>query len=305
MKKVILITSSLSVFVICVLLLPFIVIVGVVFGSNMSSDEITTNYKLDGVVSNNQMYASKYKFVLNKYLADKGYVSLERLVFYLQHTQKIANVAGLSNKIWSQAYLANINEQEKQMIPIAEICSTIDTSSISSNGNIEIINLCAGSNNLENKYKSLPFSFPLKSKFTVTSFTYEQRNVYGKSDIHNGWDFAVPINTSFYSICDGTVTSVVNTQPNDLPYNKSKNNIGNYIKVKCYNGLTAIYYHIKYKSSSFAKNDEVSSGDLLGKTSTTGYSTGPHLHLGLEDVNGNIIDPMNFINMKTFEIRKK
>lgn len=301
MIKKVVIGSTITTIVFCLLLFfPIIAVVGVVVGNSDSSPTIVYSDDLSnsGNVRNNLVYSKQYRKVMNKYLKDKGYVSLERLVFYLQHTNNIIDVSVLSMDKWYDAYLKNIDSEQKQMIPIAEICKQVPNRlSNLHDTKLDAIELC-NKTILESTYKQLPYSFPLKANFTVTSFTYEQRKLYGSIDIHNGWDFAVPIGTKFYSICDGKVSSVVNTQPNDLKYSLSGNDIGNYVIVTCENNYKAIYYHIKYKSSPFHKNDSVSRGDFLGLTSTTGNSTGPHLHLGLKDSKGNIVDPMDYIDMK-------
>ena len=41
----------------------------------------------------------------------------------------------------------------------------------------------------------------------VTSYFKHQRIVYGKSSIHQAWDFSSPANTPIYSSCNGKVIS--------------------------------------------------------------------------------------------------
>lgn len=302
--KRIALSSLVSIIIVCILIfLPIIAVVGVVVGSsNNDTVNYTENLSNSGQVRNNFAYAKKYKNSINKYLKNKGYVSLERVVFYLQHTNNMVDVSSLEQSKWDDAYLKNINEEQKQMIPIAEICKNINTNlGVTHNGKYDVINLCV-KEPLTTDYQQFPFSFPLKTDFVVTSFTNEQRVVYGKSNTHNGWDLAVPIGTKFYSICDGTISNVVNTQKNDKPYDESHNEIGNYVTVKCNNNTSAIYYHIKYKSTPFKKGDTVSKGEFLGLTSTTGYSTGPHLHLGLKNSKGDLLDPMDYIDMKNWNV---
>ena len=161
-------------------------------------------------------------------------------------------------------------------------------------------------------YYPLPFSFPLRTNFTVTSIVFEHRDVdlgnisveqQASTNFHSGWDLAIPIGTNFYSICDGTVSNITNTQPNDLPYKESGNSTGNYMTVTCNNGFTAMYWHIQYKSQPYGirKGTIVKKGELLGRTSTTGISTGPHLHLGLKDKEGNLLDAMSYIDFTEYE----
>lgn len=287
-----------SIIIVCILIfLPIIAVVGVVVGNSSDNTvNYTENISNTGEVKNNFAYAKKYKNSINKYLKNKGYVSLERIVFYLQHTNNMVDVSMLEQSKWDDAYLKNINEKQKQMIPIAEICKKINTTlTVAHNGKYDVINLCI-KEPLTTDYQQLPFSSPLKKDFKVTSFAYEQRQVYGKINTHNGWDLAVPIGTEFYSICDGAISNIVNTQKNDKPYDESHNETGNYVIVKCNNNTSAIYYHIKYKSTPFKKGDIISKGEFLGLTSTTGYSTGPHLHIGLKDSHGKTLDVMQYID---------
>ena len=69
------------------------------------------------------------------------------------------------------------------------------------------------------------------------------------------------------------------------------------------NGFTAMYWHLQFKSQPFSlrKGSLVRKGDLLGRTSTTGQSTGPHLHLGLKDKDGNLLDAIAYIDFTGYE----
>lgn len=275
-------------------------------------------------IINNQIYADRYKSILNKYMIDKGYVSLERIIFYLQRKNNILDITTLSYSDWETAYLENLNTERKQMIPIKTVCKNInkDTtlpkftveSGLNDNGlYIDVINLCnvdgvdvASSNDYSENYSYLPFVFPLQNDFTVTSMVFESRDVNlgltgeDKEDVnfHEGWDFAVPIGTNFYSMCDGVISNIVNTQFNDLSYKESGNSVGNYISVDCNNGMKISYLHIQANSSPFGMRvgSLVREGDLLGRTSTTGLSTGGHLHLGMRNIDGTYLDALEYVD---------
>ena len=289
-------------------------------------EEQVNQMRANSTVINNQIYAERYRSLLDKYLLSKGYVSLERIVFYLQRTNNILDTSTLSYEVWDKAYLDNINAEEKQMIPIKTICKNLKSNSniptftlengVNENGvAIDVIDLCTvdgkditESSAYDEVYYPLPFSFPLKKDFEITSIVFEQRSVdlsesQQLNDAHSGWDLAVPIGTNFYSMCDGTISNVTNTQANDLPYKESGNSTGNYMMVTCNNGFTAMYWHLQYKSQPFNMREQmiVKKGDLLGRTSTTGTSTGPHLHLGLKDSEGNLLDAMAYIDFTKYE----
>ena len=329
MKKIIKIKIALIIISAVSILTFLFVIVTAVCGYKIGqaySEEQANQLRANTTVINNHLYADKYKKILNKYLLTKGYVSLERMVFYLQRTNNVLDTSALSDEQWEKAYLDNVNEEEKQMIPIKTVCknlkndSNIPTFTIESGINengyaIDVIDLCTKdgvditeSNDYDEMYYPLPFVFPLKQSFTVTSIVFEQRSVELSDskelvDAHSGWDLAVSVGTEFYSMCDGIISNVTNTQPNDLPFKYSGNSTGNYMMVTCNNGFTAMYWHLQYKSQPFnlRKGNIVRKGELLGRTSTTGTSTGPHLHLGLKDPEGNLLDAMAYIDFTSYE----
>lgn len=326
-KKLLTFKIGIIVLPIAILFVSILVIIASIAGVSIGYEETirqaTENRGSNGIV-NNQIYASRYKEILNKYLIDKGYVSLERLIFYLQRKNNILDITTLSKDEWKKAYIDNLNEDNMRMIPIKTICKslksdeTIKEFTISNGMNedgiyIEVIDLCTvdgiditTSNEYSESYQYLPYVFPLVSDFSTTSMVFEIRDVdlglsgeaQDRANYHNGWDFAVPIGTNFYSVCDGIVSNVVNTQFNDFKYTISGNSTGNYITVKCNNEMTISYHHIQANSSPFnIKNGSlVKKGDLLGRTSTTGLSTGPHLHLGLTNQEGQYLDALEYID---------
>lgn len=326
--KISLITFAVG-FLIALILIVVIAVCGYKVGESYVNEQVN-QMRANSVVINSQLYAERYRSILNKYLISKGYVSLERLVFYLQRTNNVLDTSTLSYEVWEKAYLDNLNLEEKQMIPIKTICKKInsDTSipsftienGLNSDGvAIDVINLCivndvdiTQSDDYDEIYYPLPFSFPLKVNFTVTSIAFEHRQVdlgniseeaQASTNFHSGWDLAVPTGTNFYSICDGTVSNIINTQANDLPFKQSGNSTGNYMMVTCSNGFTAMYWHLQYNSQPFQlrKGSLVRKGDLLGRTSTTGTSTGPHLHLGLKDPDGKLLDAISYIDFTNYE----
>ena len=326
--KVSLITFAVG-FLITLILIVVIAVCGYKVGESYVNEQVN-QMRANSVVINSQLYAERYRSILNKYLISKGYVSLERLVFYLQRTNNVLDTSKLSYNVWEKAYLDNLNLEEKQMIPIKTICKKInsDTSipsfTIENGSNtdgiaIDVIDLCTvndvditQSDDYNEMYYPLPFTFPLKVNFTVTSIAFEHRQVdlgniseeaQASTNFHSGWDLAVPTGTNFYSICDGTLSNITNTQANDLPFKQSGNSTGNYMLVTCSNGFTAMYWHIQYNSQPFQlrKGSLVRKGDLLGRTSTTGTSTGPHLHLGLKDPDGKLLDAIAYIDFTNYE----
>ena len=64
--------------------------------------------------------------------------------------------------------------------------------------------------------------------------------------------------------------------------------------VKHPNGLSTLYAHLSLQTVSIG--EVVSSGQVIGYSGNTGYSTGPHLHFGVYATQG--------VEIKTFDSSK-
>jgi hypothetical protein len=96
---------------------------------------------------------------------------------------------------------------------------------------------------------------------------------------HSGIDLAMPEGTTLRSVADGIVDRVYD----------GTGLIGKGLSVKFPDGTRAIYGHMN--EVKVHVGDHVNAGDILGLSGNTGNSTGPHLHFGLKDANGSVIDP--------------
>ncbi len=106
--------------------------------------------------------------------------------------------------------------------------------------------------------------------FGNTPFATQNPQVYNGGG-HNGTDFRSSIGTKVQSALSGTIVETGNT---DLQ--KGCYSYGKWILVKHKNGLSTLYAHLSY--ISVKAGQEVSTGDVIGFSGNTGYSTGPHLH---------------------------
>lgn len=92
--KVSLITFAVG-FLITLILIVVIAVCGYKVGESYVNEQVN-QMRANSVVINSQLYAERYRSILNKYLISKGYVSLERLVFYLQRTNNVLDTSKLS-----------------------------------------------------------------------------------------------------------------------------------------------------------------------------------------------------------------
>ena len=91
---------------------------------------------------------------------------------------------------------------------------------------------------------------------------------------HNGIDFRASTGTKVKSALTGTVEAIGNTDEIKGCYS-----YGKYVLIKHNNGLSTLYAHLSFISVN--KGDTVITGDTIGYSGNTGYSTGPHLHFGV------------------------
>jgi murein DD-endopeptidase MepM/ murein hydrolase activator NlpD len=122
---------------------------------------------------------------------------------------------------------------------------------------------------------SSALSWPLDSViitqyFGNTTFSQTHAAVYnGKG--HNGIDFGASYGTSIRSVRLGTVLGTGNT---DLACPDAS--YGQWVLVKHDNGLSSLYAHLSV--INVKAGEQVSTGQVIGYSGNSGYTTGPHLH---------------------------
>lgn len=133
-------------------------------------------------------------------------------------------------------------------------------------------------------------SWPLDNIIITQTFgrTVASKRLY-RSGSHNGVDFGARQGTRVKNVLSGTVVGTGNT---DLY--PGCHSFGKWVMVKHPNGLSTTYAHLSVISVS--KGDELKTGDLIGFSGNTGYSTGPHLHISLYATQGVRIE--KFVNSR-------
>lgn len=91
---------------------------------------------------------------------------------------------------------------------------------------------------------------------------------------HNGIDFRASIGSKVRSALSGRVRATGNTDSIRGCYS-----YGKWVLVEHQNGLTTLYAHLSHISVS--PSQAVRTGDIVGFSGNTGYSTGPHLHFSV------------------------
>ena len=119
---------------------------------------------------------------------------------------------------------------------------------------------------------------PLEFSRVTSGFSMRMHPVLQKWRAHLGTDFAAPTGTPARSVGDGVVT-----------FAGVQNGYGNVVFVKHRNNHETVYAHLS--KINVRVGQSVSQSDTVGLVGSTGWSTGPHLHLEFR-VAGVHQDPM-------------
>lgn len=125
----------------------------------------------------------------------------------------------------------------------------------------------------------IPFRGTITAKFGVIGPSHPKP--------HKGLDIAAPSGTPIRAVASGRVISVVSSGYN--------HGYGVQVVIDHGNGFIVSYNHMLNNSPTVAAGQTVNAGQTIGKMGSTGFSTGPHLHLQVE-VNGKPVDPMHYLN---------
>jgi len=118
-------------------------------------------------------------------------------------------------------------------------------------------------------------SWPLDNVRITQTFgkTVAAKKLY-VSGSHNGVDFGASIGTKVKAAQMGTVVGA-----GDTDVTCPRASFGKWILIKHPNGLATIYAHLSV--ISVKEGDTVATGQTIGYSGNTGYSTGPHLHISV------------------------
>lgn len=119
---------------------------------------------------------------------------------------------------------------------------------------------------------------PLKFTRITSRFGNRRHPISGKWKKHNGVDYAAPTGTPIMSLGDGTVK-----------FAGVQRGYGNCVEIQHRGGRTTFYAHLH--KINVKKGQTIQQKDIIGQVGSTGWSTGPHLHLEYR-LNGQYQNPM-------------
>src|SRR3954464_14934167 len=113
-----------------------------------------------------------------------------------------------------------------------------------------------------------------------SGFGYRRHPILGYSKMHTGVDWANRIGTPIMAAGNGSVIKA-----------EWDSGYGRRVEVQHANGYVTSYNHMSRFARGVAPGARVRQGQIVGYVSSTGLSTGPHLHYEII-VNGRFVDPM-------------
>ncbi|MBI5516831.1 MAG: M23 family metallopeptidase [Deltaproteobacteria bacterium] len=100
-------------------------------------------------------------------------------------------------------------------------------------------------------------------------------------DGHSGTDFGIPFGTPVLAGADGVVIATNNGCANyGYVGNPCGGRCGNYVQLSHADGSRSIFCHMQRDSLAVSRGQRVRCGQTLGRSASSGSSSGPHVHFG-------------------------
>lgn len=128
-----------------------------------------------------------------------------------------------------------------------------------------------------------PTTGKISQNFGCSPFPYYPVDSNLGCSFHNGLDIATQAYTPIVAADGGTVVFA----------GWCDCGLGYYVKIDHGNGYVTTYGHMA-EMPYVRTGDVVGQGDVIGPLGSTGFSTGPHVHFGVE-LNGSTIDPLTVL----------
>ncbi len=136
---------------------------------------------------------------------------------------------------------------------------------------------------LKKEARQLPLANPAPGRSVTSPFGVRTDPILGTAALHSGMDFRAPMGMPAKVTAPGVVTKA-----------GWNGGYGRMVEVDHGNGFATRYGHLS--EIDVAVGQKVDAGTIIGKTGSSGRSTGPHLHSEVRH-NGEAIDPLRFLTV--------
>ena len=136
---------------------------------------------------------------------------------------------------------------------------------------------------LKNEARRLPLANPAPGHVVTSPFGVRTDPIIGTAALHSGIDFRAPIGMAARTTASGIVVKA-----------GWNGGYGRMVEVDHGQGYATRYGHLD--EILVKVGDKVASGDVIGRTGSSGRSTGPHLHYEVRH-NGEAVNPLRFLRI--------
>jgi murein DD-endopeptidase MepM/ murein hydrolase activator NlpD len=134
---------------------------------------------------------------------------------------------------------------------------------------------------------------PLPFMRVTSRYGSRRHPLLGFSAQHNGIDLGAPVGTRIRAAASGIVLRT--------GYDSRK---GKFIALRHKNRYVTHYYHLSRFAKEVRRGKRVEQGQIIGYVGRTGWSTGPHLHYGMQK-NGRFINPLRLKSPTKDPVKKE
>ncbi|CDX17572.1 Peptidase M23 [Mesorhizobium plurifarium] len=131
--------------------------------------------------------------------------------------------------------------------------------------------------------RKLPLANPAPGHTVTSPFGVRTDPILGSAALHTGMDFRAPIGMPAKVTAAGTVTRA-----------GWAGGYGRMVEVDHGNGFATRYGHLS--EIDVTVGQKLAAGEIIGKTGSSGRSTGPHLHYEVRH-DGEAVDPLRFLTV--------
>ncbi|UVC13686.1 M23 family metallopeptidase [Mesorhizobium onobrychidis] len=136
---------------------------------------------------------------------------------------------------------------------------------------------------LKTEARRLPLANPAPGRSVTSPFGVRTDPLLGTAALHSGMDFRAPTGMPAKVTAPGIVVKA-----------GWNGGYGRMVEVDHGNGFATRYGHLS--KINVTVGERLNAGDVIGKTGSSGRSTGPHLHYEIRH-NGEAIDPLRFLRV--------
>jgi murein DD-endopeptidase MepM/ murein hydrolase activator NlpD len=134
---------------------------------------------------------------------------------------------------------------------------------------------------LKAEIRKIPIANPAPGAVVTSAFGVRRDPILGVSALHPGIDFRDAVGSNVPATAAGVVTRA-----------SRAGGYGNMVEIDHGGGYSTRYAHLS--EIDVKVGDKVARGETIGKSGSTGRSTGPHLHYEVRH-NGKAVDPVSFL----------